>query len=170
MTDFDAMTVHLKEAQMNLLWLRAAHCADAEDRRLKSYLSSETGWSPYLIAKYARLHRAFPEPWRIDELPEPVYWAALAAADEHADSPRPWQRDPLRWLMLAHRLRWHQRQVSDASKRAKVTGEAVVSPTVFKGRGPVTEWDVDTGTVAVAGLPISGRPPERALVTVREVL
>jgi hypothetical protein len=71
------------------------------------------------------------------------------------------------WLLKAIKEDWSSRQLRDAADIAK--GRRV-SRVQFKGRGPVTEWDVATGTVTVAGLPISGQPMTEAEVTVREVL
>jgi hypothetical protein len=106
----------------------------------------------------------------IGEKIDPKYWypdqpLGLFKAAVEADGAA--GMDANDWLLEAIDKNWSPRKLRDM---ADISKGRRVSRVQFKGRGPVTEWDVETGTVTVMGLPITGEAMTEAEVTVREVL
>ena len=134
------------------------------------------------VKNLARICENFITKYITLETSEGVFKAALQCADEHADSPKPWRRDAVRWWLLARRYGWSSRKLKDAADVAK--GRRVSRVKLLNNQeADVAEWDIISGPdgyggtehfgrveLWIPGWQPSGEKPQWVQVTVVEVL
>ena len=129
-------------------------------------------WLAHLWAVSAQTVKRLAEIWEyiphsaiIPSVPLPRYGAVLdIARSKDGIVNASWALD---WLEQALEHEWSPRQVKDMAGLAKGRH---YSSAKFEAEVKLTVWDPPTGDFAATGMPLSGEMPERARVTVREVL
>jgi len=122
---------------------------------LTRWLASTWGCSAQSVKTLARIFETFGADEITPDVPLSL-WNALMETD-----------DPQAWLERALAEGLSARDVRDIYGSLK--GKHL-SSCQFAGEVIVKEWHVPTGTVTVAGLPISGEQPARVHAAMREVL
>jgi len=155
--DLEALIINVQEARVQSYRDVAEICYIAvvggpgAVKSAAHLLGQKAGW----VRARARIYEAFGTDLLEPNVPIDLYRAAMETDD------------PPVWLEQAVTEAWSARQLRDAAGIAR--GDTV-SRVVFKGQGPCEQWDVDTGTVTVSGLPLSGEKPKELATVLREVL
>ena len=145
----------LKEEETDVFRKMVELCAHAIPLGYGPILATTWGCSTYKVRTYARIGQTFPLDLILPHIPFGLYAAAL---DTDA---------PTEWLIKAIDAGWSSRQLRDEAGIAK--GKHI-SDICFEGPVRVTAWDVEHQVVSIEGLPISGEKPDKAEVTLQEVL
>jgi len=166
-SEFEAQALLAKEDETELFRRRAeiAWVAVNAGPETKRWLAHLWAVSAQTVKRLAQVWDTFPHDDITPDVPLPLYNAVLDIArneDGTVDA-----AEALDWLEQALEWEWSPRQVKDVAGLAKGRHYSDIR---FEADVPVTTWDVPTGTLAVTGMPLSGISPERARVTVREVL
>lgn len=164
--DFENEAIAVKEARIALFRRECMLASVAVDAKAAAWLAHLWAMSTHSVNRLAAIWATFPVQDIAPDVPLALYGAALdAATDEDGETDTGRAAD---WLRKAHDFQWSPRQLRDA---AGITKGKHLSDVAFRGHDvKVTAWDVATGAFAAVGLPLSGEMPERAQVTVREVL
>jgi len=167
-SEFEAQAIVAKEDETELFRRRAeiAWVAVNAGPEAKRWLAALWAVSAQTVKRLAQVWDVFPHDDITPDVPLPLYNAVLDIArneDGVIDT-----AEAQYWLQMALFEEWSPREVRDAGGASKGRH---LSSTPFHGDDVViTMWDVPTGTLTVTGMPLSGAMPERARVTVREVL
>lgn len=165
-TDFENEAIAVKEARIALFRRECMLASVAAEANAASWLAHLWAISTQQVNRLAAIWATFPVQDIAPDVPLPLYGAVLDAAtddDGIADAGQ-----ATTWLRRALDEQWSPRQLRDAAGIAK--GRRL-SDVAFQGHDvPVIEWDVRDGRLTVVGMPLSGEMPERAQVTVKEIL
>ena len=166
--DFEIAAIAVKEARIALFRRECMLASIAAEVNAASWLAHLWGAdvSTQQINRLARIWETFPIQDIAPDITLALYGAALDAAtddDGIADTGQ-----ATTWLRRALDEQWSPRQLRD---HAGLNKGKHLSDVAFRGHDvEVMTWDVATGVLAVVGMPLSGEMPERAQVTVREIL
>ena len=164
--DFENEAIAVKEARIALFRRECMLASVAAEANAASWLAHLWAISTRRVNRLAAIWATFPVQDIAPDISLALYGAALDAAtddDGIADTGQ-----ATTWLRRALDEQWSPRQLRD---RAGLSKGKHLSDVAFRGHDvEVMTWDVATGVLAVVGMPLSGEMPERAQVTVREIL
>lgn len=165
--EFEARALLAKEDETELLRRRAEIAWVAVDAgpEAKRWLAHLWAVSAQTVKRLAEIWEYIPHHAIIPSVPLPLYNAVLDIArngDGTVDA-----TEALAWLETALTEEWSPRQAKDAAGLQKGRHYSNIK---FEAEVKVTTWELSTGDFAATGMPLSGEMPERARVTVQEVL
>lgn len=153
---FEAVAVAVKEKETEVFRVKVGLAFEAQMHGAARWLAELWGCSTQAVNAMARIFQVFHADEITPDIPLSL-WNAVMETD-----------NPQAWLERAIAEGLSARGVRNANDSLK--GKHLSSTTFCGPNVTITEWDVPTGRFAATGMPLSGAMPERARVTVREVL